>query len=92
MFKIPRWKGNDDDTTLFHLTAFLKGSTYLIECLKIKIIIYKLLIILNIFSALAALEIDDMRDALLYYQQFDDPIEAFKANRERVIVSIFFNF
>ncbi|XP_057318612.1 mitochondrial import inner membrane translocase subunit TIM50-C-like [Microplitis mediator] len=59
LFRIPRWKGNDDDTTLFHLNLFLK--------------------------ALAALDIEDMRDALTYYQQFDDPIEAFKANREKLI-------
>lgn len=25
-FNIPRWNGNDDDTTLFDLTAFLKSK------------------------------------------------------------------
>lgn len=25
-FNIPRWNGNDDDTTLFDLTAFLKSE------------------------------------------------------------------
>lgn len=33
-FKLPRWTGNDDDTTLYDLAAFLKSKQYF------KIILY----------------------------------------------------
>ena len=38
-FNIPRWNGNDDDTTLFDLTAFLKSNNYASFCNHCEILI-----------------------------------------------------
>ncbi|CRL08119.1 CLUMA_CG020881, isoform A [Clunio marinus] len=55
-FNIPRWNGNDDDTTLFDLTSFLK--------------------------TIVTADVDDVREVMLYYKQFSDPIEKFKSNQQ----------
>ncbi|KAF2896530.1 hypothetical protein ILUMI_09644 [Ignelater luminosus] len=52
MFHISRWTGNDDDTTLIDLTAFL--------------------------MTVANSEVEDVRDVLNYYNQFDDGLAAFR--------------
>lgn len=59
LFNIKRWTGNDNDTVLLDLVAFLK--------------------------AIAANNIEDVREVLKYYSQFDDPIEAFKEKQQRLI-------
>jgi len=57
-FVVPRWKGNDDDTTLIDLAAFLR--------------------------TLAENKIDDVRDVLVYYKQYENPIEAFR-EKQRIL-------
>ncbi|XP_024084900.1 mitochondrial import inner membrane translocase subunit TIM50-C-like isoform X2 [Cimex lectularius] len=58
-FLIPRWRGNDDDTTLVDLAAFLK--------------------------TIASNDIEDVRDVLIYYGQFENPIEAFRINQRKLL-------
>ncbi|XP_043280851.1 mitochondrial import inner membrane translocase subunit TIM50-C-like [Venturia canescens] len=57
--KIPRWTGNDDDTTLFDLAAFLK--------------------------TVLASNVEDVRDVLNYYRQFENPLEAFRENQRKLL-------
>ncbi|XP_016975862.1 mitochondrial import inner membrane translocase subunit TIM50-B [Drosophila rhopaloa] len=57
-FSIPRWSGNDNDTTLFDLVSFL--------------------------SVLGTSEIDDVREVLQYYNQFNDPISQFRENQRKL--------
>ncbi|XP_074098998.1 mitochondrial import inner membrane translocase subunit TIM50-C [Cotesia typhae] len=59
LFKIPRWDGNDDDTTLFYLASFLK--------------------------TVGSLDIVDVRDVLVHYQQYDDPVAAFTINQQNLM-------
>ncbi|XP_012526119.1 mitochondrial import inner membrane translocase subunit TIM50-C-like isoform X1 [Monomorium pharaonis] len=58
-FKLPRWTGNDDDTTLYDLAAFLK--------------------------TILTSNVQDVRDVLNYYRQFDNPLEMFKENRRKFL-------
>lgn len=60
--KIPRWNGNDDDTTLFDLAVFLK--------------------------TIAASSVDDVRDVLRYYNQFENPLEVFRENQRKLLAQI----
>lgn len=62
MLKIPRWNGNDNDTTLYDLAAFLK----------------------TIYQT----NIEDVRDVLNYYSQFENPLEVFKDNRRKVLMQM----
>lgn len=62
MLKIPRWNGNDNDTTLYDLAAFLK----------------------TIYQT----NVDDVRDVLNYYSQFDNPLETFRENRRKVLMQM----
>lgn len=62
MLKLPRWTGNDDDTTLYDLAAFLK----------------------TIFAT----NVDDLRDVLAYYKQFDNPLEAFRENQRKLLMQM----
>lgn len=55
---IPRWGGNDDDTTLFDLMAFL--------------------------MTIASSEVDDVREVMTYYKQFDNPLAQFRENQRRL--------
>ncbi|KAF7990081.1 hypothetical protein HCN44_009024 [Aphidius gifuensis] len=56
---LPRWNGNDDDTTLNDLAAFLK--------------------------MIHATNVADVRDVITYYQQFDNPLEAFRENQRKLL-------
>ncbi|XP_014479721.1 PREDICTED: mitochondrial import inner membrane translocase subunit TIM50-C isoform X1 [Dinoponera quadriceps] len=58
-FRIPRWSGNDDDTTLYDLAAFLK--------------------------TISTSNVEDVRDVLNYYRQFDNPLETFRENRRKLL-------
>ncbi|XP_017864463.1 PREDICTED: mitochondrial import inner membrane translocase subunit TIM50-B [Drosophila arizonae] len=57
-FSIPRWSGNDDDTTLFDLISFL--------------------------SVLGSSDVDDVREVLQYYNQFEEPIVQFRENQRKL--------
>lgn len=57
--KIPRWTGNDDDTTLYDLAAFLK--------------------------TILTTNVEDVREVLNYYRQFDNPLEAFRENQRKLL-------
>ena len=59
---IPRWSGNDNDTTLIDLAAFLK--------------------------MLATNKVEDVREVLDYYQQFDDPMQAFRENQRKALENL----
>lgn len=96
-FKLPRWTGNDDDTTLYDLAAFLKSKiNFKIICLENFIEHYHILNINNLcwltkiwFHSIAILtsNVQDVRDVLNYYRQFDNPLEMFKENRRKFLVS-----
>lgn len=45
-----------------------------------------------IFTAIAATNVDDVRDVLNYYKQFDNPLEAFRENQRKLLVSEFERF
>ncbi|ALC48919.1 ttm3 [Drosophila busckii] len=57
-FGIARWHGNDDDTQLLDMIAFLK--------------------------IIAQNDVDDVREVLHYYRQFDDPIGQFRDNQRKL--------
>ncbi|XP_034935088.1 mitochondrial import inner membrane translocase subunit TIM50-C-like [Chelonus insularis] len=59
---LPRWTGNDNDTTLYDLAVFLK--------------------------TILTSNLDDVRDALAYYKQFDNPMEAFRENQRKLLLQI----
>ncbi|XP_055602087.1 mitochondrial import inner membrane translocase subunit TIM50-C-like [Uranotaenia lowii] len=52
---IPRWSGNDDDTTLFDLMSFL--------------------------MTIASSEVEDVREVMTYYKQFENPLAKFRENQ-----------
>lgn len=60
--KIPKWNGNDNDTMLYDLAAFLK----------------------TIYNT----DVDDVREVLNYYQQFENPLEAFRENQRKLLTQI----
>lgn len=39
------------------------------------------------FLAIAAEKVEDVRDVLDYYQQFSNPVEAFRENQRKLLVS-----
>ncbi|KAH8342675.1 hypothetical protein KR067_010451, partial [Drosophila pandora] len=57
-FGITRWHGNDDDSQLLDLIAFLK--------------------------IIAQNNVDDVREVLHYYRQFDDPVNKFRENQRKL--------
>lgn len=57
-FNIPRWSGNDDDTTLLDLLSFL--------------------------MTIANSEVDDVREVMTYYKQFENPLAQFRENQRRL--------
>ncbi|XP_018318721.1 mitochondrial import inner membrane translocase subunit TIM50-C-like [Agrilus planipennis] len=59
VLRIPKWVGNDDDTTLFDLAGFLR--------------------------TVATSEIDDVRDVLKYYKEFDDPLAVFRERQRKLM-------
>lgn len=40
------------------------------------------------FVAISTANVQDVRDVLNYYRQFDNPLEMFKENRRKLLVSI----
>jgi len=58
-FNIARWTGNDDDSTLFDLVAFLK--------------------------TIATAEVQDVREVITYYRQFDNPLSTFRENQQKAM-------
>jgi import inner membrane translocase subunit TIM50 len=40
-----------------------------------------------ILSAIAAEKVEDVRDVLDYYQQFSNPVEAFRENQRKLLVT-----
>ncbi|XP_051174875.1 mitochondrial import inner membrane translocase subunit TIM50-C-like [Leptopilina boulardi] len=62
VLKIPRWSGNDDDTSLYDLAAFLK--------------------------TIHVSQVDDVRDVLNHYRQFENPLEAFRENQRKLLVQL----
>ncbi|XP_033211090.1 mitochondrial import inner membrane translocase subunit TIM50-C-like [Belonocnema kinseyi] len=62
VLKLPRWTGNDDDTTMYDLAAFLK--------------------------TIHVSQVDDVRDVLNYYRQFENPLEAFRENQRKLLVQM----
>ena len=40
------------------------------------------------FTAIRTSDVDDVRDVLAYYKQFDDPIEAFRENQRKLQVIV----
>ncbi|KZC10849.1 PREDICTED: mitochondrial import inner membrane translocase subunit TIM50-C-like [Dufourea novaeangliae] len=60
--RIPQWSGNNDDTTLYDLAAFLK--------------------------TILATNVQDVRDVLNYYKQFDDPLQVFRENQRKLLMQM----
>lgn len=42
---------------------------------------------LDIFLAIATNQVDDVRDVLVHYSQFDDPLQTFKEKQRMLMVS-----
>lgn len=49
--------------------------------------IYKLMIILS-YSAISLTNVEDVREVLNYYRQFDDPLKAFRDNQRKLLVNL----
>lgn len=60
--------------TLLH---FLKVSNYLIN------FFFKL--ISQFFLAIVTADVDDVREVMVYYKQFSDPIEQFRENQRKLL-------
>ncbi|XP_053991373.1 mitochondrial import inner membrane translocase subunit TIM50-C isoform X2 [Hylaeus volcanicus] len=60
--RLPQWTGNDDDTTLYDLAAFLK--------------------------TILAINVDDVREVLNYYRQFDNPLQVFRENQRKLMLQM----
>ncbi|XP_029040387.1 mitochondrial import inner membrane translocase subunit TIM50-C-like [Osmia bicornis bicornis] len=60
--RLPQWTGNDDDTTLYDLAAFLK--------------------------TILATNVDDVREVLDYYKQFDNPLQVFRENQRKLLMQM----
>ncbi|XP_033325283.2 mitochondrial import inner membrane translocase subunit TIM50-C [Megalopta genalis] len=60
--RLPQWTGNDNDTTLYDLAAFLK--------------------------TILATNVQDVREVLNYYSQFDNPLEVFRENQRKLIMQM----
>jgi import inner membrane translocase subunit TIM50 len=55
LFRVDRWTGNDDDSTMFDLVSFLK--------------------------TISTTGVDDVREVMRYYNQYDNPLAKFKENQ-----------
>ncbi|KAF3420183.1 hypothetical protein E2986_09449 [Frieseomelitta varia] len=60
--RLPQWTGNDDDTTLYDLAAFLK--------------------------TILATNVEDVREVLNYYRQFENPLQVFRENQRKFLMQI----
>ncbi|CAK9830884.1 Mitochondrial import inner membrane translocase subunit TIM50-C [Anthophora retusa] len=60
--RIPQWTGNDDDTMLYDLAAFLK--------------------------TILTTNVEDVREVLNYYRQFDNPLQVFRENQRKLLMQI----
>ncbi|KOC68410.1 Mitochondrial import inner membrane translocase subunit TIM50-C [Habropoda laboriosa] len=60
--RLPQWTGNDDDTTLYDLAAFLK--------------------------TISTTNVEDVREVLDYYRQFDNPLQVFRENQRKLLMQI----
>ncbi|XP_003706404.1 mitochondrial import inner membrane translocase subunit TIM50-C [Megachile rotundata] len=60
--KLPQWTGNDDDTTMYDLAAFLK--------------------------TILATNVEDVREVLDYYRQFDNPLQVFRENQRKLLMQM----
>ncbi|OAD52877.1 Mitochondrial import inner membrane translocase subunit TIM50-C [Eufriesea mexicana] len=60
--RLPQWTGNDDDTTLYDLAAFLK--------------------------TILTTNVEDVREVLNYYRQFDNPLQAFRENQRKFLMQM----
>ncbi|CAL7946108.1 unnamed protein product [Xylocopa violacea] len=60
--RLPQWKGNDDDTTLYDLAAFLK--------------------------TILSTNVEDVREVLNYYRQFDNPLQVFRENQRKFLMQL----
>lgn len=79
---ISRWKGNDDDTTLFDLVAFLKSKFVVILLLNLMgFVCYQKSFTL---LAVASAGINDVREVLVHYKQYDDPMAQFRENQRKL--------
>lgn len=78
LFNIKRWNGNDHDTSLMDLASFLKSNLSLILvniCTNIHIFV----------TAIADNDIEDVREVLKNYSEYEDPIEAFREKQKKLI-------
>ncbi|XP_003492117.1 mitochondrial import inner membrane translocase subunit TIM50-C [Bombus impatiens] len=57
-----QWTGNDDDTTLYDLAAFLK--------------------------VILATNVEDVREVLTYYRQFENPLKVFRENQRKFLMQM----
>lgn len=78
-FHVERWSGNDDDLSLLELVSFLKSKLH-----HQRNEFPSFVTICNLsfhFLAVSSADVDDVRDVLQYYKQFDNPLAQFKENQ-----------
>lgn len=78
LFHIDRWNGTDDDTTLVDLAAFLKSINFDLICCDVFKLIWWI-------SAIAQSEVDDVRDVLKYYAEFENPLAVFREKQKKLM-------
>lgn len=83
--RLPQWIGNDDDTTLYDLAAFLKSTLLVTILINVCFVIY---FISYFFLAILATNVEDVREVLNYYRQFENPLQVFRENQRKFLVSI----
>lgn len=78
-FNIERWLGNDDDLQLLDLVAFLKSkfTNYWRNSAAADHYFY----ILSPFAAVSNADVNDVREVLSYYGQYENPLAQFRENQ-----------
>ena len=51
-------------------------------------VLYLLFIVFLIFLAILATNVEDVREVLNYYRQFENPLQVFRENQRKFLVSI----
>ena len=77
---LKKWEGETQDTALIGLAQLLQGTKIAWN----KAISVNMIVIL----AIRQTDVDDVREVLSYYRQFDDPIAVFRENQRKLQASL----
>lgn len=81
-FHMERWTGNDDDFSLLDLVSFLKSNFF--KSFQMSMKNSNLFFFLSIIAVSSA-DVEDVREVLQYYRQFENPLAKFKENQRLLL-------